>query len=319
MSGKEKKTSIFKVLGIIFLIILIITSAWVIAVKLVFKNKNVTPSIDKTSLYVLRTAEMEAGKDTDIKQDTLLFVNNTVPTQEDIGKVLVIDNVSTRGTTAMRLKAIIAENDAVMYQVGFDTSDKTYVVNSSQIVGIATKMDHFLGWAIVQSGTVHGMLLLVLTPLLMMIVFFALHSWWKQKNNAKKYMGHREKVRELERQVEAIEAEKTEVVERLIKEKEELLEANAAAEDAKENAELTPVEEIVEIKEEIKQSASNTAIEELLRLCEEENQKLMAKFDRSGDMPKDSSSEQSGSSQPEEPKDDDIAEAVKKAVSEDKE
>ncbi len=311
MPGKEKKTSPFKVLGILCLIILILTSAWVITVKLVFKNQNVTPSIDKTSLYVMRTAEMEAGNDTDIKKDTLLFVNNTTPTQEDIGKVLVIDNVSTRGTTAMRLKGIITE-PTVMYQVGYDTSkDKTYVVNSSQIVGIATKMDHFLGWAIVQSGTVHGMLLLVLTPLLLMIVFFALHSWWKQKNNAKKYMGHREKVKELERQVEAIEAEKTEVVERLIKEKEELIEANAVAEGTKENAELTPVEEIVEIKEEIKQSASNTAIEELLRLCEEENQKLMAKFDKSG--------EKADEPQASEAKDDQVAEAVKKAVSEDAE
>lgn len=311
MPGKEKKTSPFKVLGILCLIILILTSAWVITVKLVFKNQNVTPSIDKTSLYVMRTAEMEAGNDTDIKKDTLLFVNNTTPTQEDIGKVLVIDNVSTRGTTAMRLKGIITE-PTVMYQVGYDTSkDKTYVVNSSQIVGIATKMDHFLGWAIVQSGTVHGMLLLVLTPLLLMIVFFALHSWWKQKNNAKKYMGHREKVKELERQVEAIEAEKTEVVERLIKEKEELIEANAVAEGTKENAELTPVEEIVEIKEEIKQSASNTAIEELLRLCEEENQKLMAKFDKSG--------EKADEPQASEAKDDQVAEAVKKAVSEDTE
>lgn len=285
MAKKERKTSPFKVIGIFCLIVLIFTSAWVIAVKLVFKNQNVTPSISGKSLYVVRTTDMEANKNTDIKQDTLLFVNNKVPTQDDIGSVIVIDNVATYGTTAMRLRNILTENDAVMYEVGFDASEKSFVVNSSQIVGVAYKMDHFIGWAIVQSGTIQGMILLVLTPLLLMIVFFALHSWWKQKNNAKKYLGHRDKVRELEKQVEAIEAEKTEVVERLTKEKEKLLE-EVVKEDAKENSEpLTPVEEIAEIKEELKQSASNTAIEELLRLCEEENEKLKAKFEVSDDKP----------------------------------
>ena len=316
MSSREKKTSPFKVLGIICLIILIFTSAWVIAVKVVFKNQNVTPSIGNISLYVVRTSEMEAGKDTDIKQDTLLFVNKVVPTRDDIGKVIVVNNVSTRGTVAVRLRDIITENNAAVYEVGFDKIKKSYYVNSDQIDGIATKMDHFLGWVIVQSGTVHGMLLIVLTPLLLMIVFFALHSWWKQKNNAKKYMGHKEKVRELERQVEAIEAEKTEVVERLIKEKEELLEANANTEDYKDAAELTPVEEIVEIKEEIKQSASNTAIEELLRLCEEENQKLMAKFNRSGESGDEAFDTEKNNT--DKTGDEDVAEAVKKAVSEDK-
>ena len=305
MSSREKKTSPFKVLGIICLIILILTSAWVIAVKVVFKNQNVTPSIGNISLYVVRTSEMEAGKDTDIKQDTLLFVNKVVPTRDDIGKVIVV-----------RLRDIITENNAAVYEVGFDKIKKSYYVNSDQIDGIATKMDHFLGWVIVQSGTVHGMLLIVLTPLLLMIVFFALHSWWKQKNNAKKYMGHKEKVRELERQVEAIEAEKTEVVERLIKEKEELLEATANAEDTKDAAELTPVEEIVEIKEEIKQSASNTAIEELLRLCEEENQKLMAKFNRSGESGDEAFD--TAKNNADKAGDEDVAEAVKKVVSEDK-
>lgn len=275
MSKREHKTSPFKVFGILCLIILILTSAWVIAVRLVFKNQNVTPSIDNKSLYVVRTADMEPL----IKQDTLLIIQNKTPVLDDKGKTIVVDNVATYGTTAMVLKDVITDNNTAMYEVGFVSSDKVFLVNSDQIVGVATKMDHFLGWIIVQSGTVHGMLLLVLTPLLLMIVFLASHSWWKQKNNAKKYMGHREKVRELEKQVEAIEAEKFEVAQQL-KEKEELLEAEATKENAAENPEpLTPVEKIVEIKEEIKQSASNTAIEELLKLCEEENQKLKAKFD----------------------------------------
>ncbi len=313
MAKKERKTSPFKVFGILCLIVLILTSAWVIAVKLVFKNQNVTPSISGTSLYVVRTTDMEANKDTDIKQDTLLFVTNKVPTQEDVGSVIVIDNVATYGTTAMRLRNILTENDAVMYEVGFDTSEKSFVVNSSQIVGVADKMDHFSGWAIVQSGTIQGMILLVLTPLLLMIVFFALHSWWKQKNNAKKYLGHRDKVRELEKQVEAIEAEKTEVVERLTKEKEKLLE-EVVREDVKENPEpLTPVEEIVEIKEEIKQSASNTAIEELLRLCEEENKKLKAKFEVSDDEFSE------GIDLNDESADEEIAEAVNNVIAADSE
>ncbi len=308
MAGKERKTSPFKVFGILCLIVLIFTSAWVIAVKLVFKNQNVTPSVSDTSLYVVRTTDMEAGEDTDVPQDTLLFVTNKVPTQDDVGRVIVIDNVATYGTTAMRLKNILTENDAVMYEVGFDTSEKSFVVNSSQIVGVADKMDHFIGWAIVQSGTIQGMILLVLTPLLLMIVFLALHSWWKQKNNAKKYLGHRDKVLELEKQVEAIEAEKIEAVERLTKEKEKLLE-EVIKEDIKENPEpLTPVEEIVGIKEEIKQSASNTAIEELLRLCEEENKKLKAKFEVSDDGFKENINVDDESA------DEEIAEAVKNVV-----
>ncbi len=308
MARKEKKTSPFKVFGILCLIILIFASLWVIAVRLVFKNQNVTPSISDTSLYVVRTTDMEP----DIEQNTLLFITNKVPTQDDLGSVIVVDNVKTYGTVAVRLRNIITENDAVMYEVGFDSSESTTVVNSSQIVGVAETMDHFVGWAIVQSGTTQGMLLLILTPLLLVIIFFALNSWWKQRRNAKQYLGHKEKVRELEKQVEAIEAEKTEVVERLTKEKEKLLK-EVEKEETKGNPEpLTPVEEIVEIKEELKQSASNTAIEELLRLCEEENEKLKAQFmvsDDDVDMP---APELTAPEEPVEPvTDDDVAEAVK--------
>lgn len=284
MAKKERKSSPFKVLGVLCLIILIFTSAWVVAVRLVFKNQNVTPSLGDESFYVVRTADMETGGEYDVKQDTLLFISNGTPTLEDLGRVVVVDNVATYGTVAMRLQNIITDNNVVMYEVGFDSSDKTFMVNSDQIVGVASQMDHVLGWIIVQSGTVHGMLLLVLTPLLLTIVFMAFHSWWKQKRAAKRFMGHREKVRELEKQVEAIEAEKSEVAKEL-KKKEELLEEAEATKETAENPEpLTPVEQIVEIKEEIKQSASNTAIEELLKLCEEENEKLKAKFDVSDDL-----------------------------------
>ncbi|MCC8192716.1 MAG: hypothetical protein LIO41_06745 [Ruminococcus sp.] len=308
MARKEKKTSPFKVFGILCLIILIFASLWVIAVRLVFKNQNVTPSISDTSLYVVRTTDMEP----DIEQNTLLFITNKVPTQDDLGSVIVVDDVKTYGTVAVRLRNIITENDAVMYEVGFDSSESTTVVNSSQIVGVAETMDHFVGWAIVQSGTTQGMLLLILTPLLLVIIFFALNSWWKQRRNAKQYLGHKEKVRELEKQVEAIEAEKTEVVERLTKEKEKLLK-EVEKEETKENPEpLTPVEEIVEIKEELKQSASNTAIEELLRLCEEENEKIKAQFMVSDDDVDTPSPELTAPEEPVEPvTDDDVAEAVK--------
>ncbi len=308
MARKEKKTSPFKVFGILCLIILIFASLWVIAVRLVFKNQNVTPSISDTSLYVVRTTDMEP----DIEQNTLLFITNKVPTQDDLGSVIVVDNVKSYGTVAVRLRNIITENDAVMYEVGFDSSESTTVVNSSQIVGVAETMDHFVGWAIVQSGTTQGMLLLILTPLLLVIIFFALNSWWKQRRNAKQYLGHKEKVRELEKQVEAIEAEKTEVVERLTKEKEKLLK-EVEKEETKENPEpLTPVEEIVEIKEELKQSASNTAIEELLRLCEEENEKLKAQFMVSDDDVDTPAPELTAPEEPVEPvTDDDVAEAVK--------
>ncbi|MCD7726827.1 MAG: hypothetical protein LUH08_02915 [Ruminococcus sp.] len=308
MARKEKKTSPFKVFGILCLIILIFASLWVIAVRLVFKNQNVTPSISDTSLYVVRTTDMEP----DIEQNTLLFITNKVPTQDDLGSVIVVDDVKTYGTVAVRLRNIITENDAVMYEVGFDSSESTTVVNSSQIVGVAETMDHFVGWAIVQSGTTQGMLLLILTPLLLVIIFFALNSWWKQRRNAKQYLGHKEKVRELEKQVEAIEAEKTEVVERLTKEKEKLLK-EVEKEETKENPEpLTPVEEIVEIKEELKQSASNTAIEELLRLCEEENEKLKAQFMVSDDDVDTPAPEVTAPEEPVEPvTDDDVAEAVK--------
>lgn len=318
MSKREHKTSPFKVFGILCLIILILTSAWVIAVRLVFKNQNVTPSIDNKSLYVVRTADMEPL----IKQDTLLIIQNKTPVLDDKGKTIVVDNVATYGTTAMVLKDVITDNNTAMYEVGFVSSDKIFLVNSDQIVGVAAKMDHFLGLAIVQSGTVHGMLLLVLTPLLLMIVFLALHSWWKQKNNAKKYMGHREKVRELEKQVEAIEAEKFEVAQQL-KEKEELLEAEATKENTAENPEpLTPVEEIVEIKEEIKQSASNTAIEELLKLCEEENQKLKAKFDmppEDQEILEEEIGEEPSEDSAEDAADESLGEAVKKIAEQDPE
>ena len=183
MSAQEVKTSPCKILGIIFLIILILSTAFVVLVHFAFKNENVTPSIGGYSLYLIHDDYMSP----DIKKNSLVFATNGKPTQEDIGKVVIADDVSgkngtTYGTTAMYFVNLVNEDNKLYYELKFKNSEDTTLVKGNKIVGIANYQFELMGKIIVLANSSLGYIIFIGLPALLMIIFFALgkHSKTKQ-------------------------------------------------------------------------------------------------------------------------------------------
>ena len=279
MGSKEIKTSLFKVFGIIFLIILILASAFVVMVHIAFKNENVTPSIGGYSLYLIHDDYMSPN----IEKNTLIFATNGVPTNEDIGKVVIADNVKDYGTTAMRLVNLAVENDKLYYELKFDRSTDTVMTKGSKIVGIANYQFELFGKIIVLANSGTGYFIFIGMPALVMIICFILNNRSKKKQIAK-----REKNREeYNKSKHDSENDAQKSFDDFVNENEKL------NNDTSNNKGMThfsdsrgseilnePLieegvnkDDLVEMKEDLTKPTNN-AIEELMKILEEENAKL---------------------------------------------
>lgn len=279
MGSKEIKTSLFKVFGIIFLIILILASAFVVMVHIAFKNENVTPSIGGYSLYLIHDDYMSPN----IEKNTLIFATNGVPTNEDIGKVVIADNVKDYGTTAMRLVNLAVENDKLYYELKFDRSTDTVMTKGSKIVGIANYQFELFGKIIVLANSGTGYFIFIGIPALVMIICFILNNRSKKKQIAK-----REKNREeYHKSKHDSENDAQKSFDDFVNENEKL------NNDTSNNKGIThfsdsrgseilnePLieegvnkDDLVEMKEDLTKPTNN-AIEELMKILEEENAKL---------------------------------------------
>lgn len=283
MANQEARTSPCKVFGIIFLIILILSSAFVITVHLAFKNENVTPSVGGYSLYLIHNDYMSPN----IEKNSLIFATNGKPTQEDIGKVIIADDVSGKngtsyGTTAMRFVNLVNEDNKLYYELKFDNSVDTVMVKGNKIVGIANYKFEWIGKIIVLANSTLGYIIFICIPALLMIIFFALgrHSKTKQLEDI-------EKTREQNHQIfEDTHTDAQESFDEFVNEKERL--QNIHQENSTDeiintkNSEILnePLieeginkDDLVEMKEDLTKP-TNSAIEELMKILEEENAKL---------------------------------------------
>lgn len=278
MGNKEIKTSPFKVFGIIFLIILIMSSAFVVMVHIAFKNENVTPSVGGYSVYLIHDDYMSPK----IQKNTLIFATNGVPTNDDIGKVIIADKVKGYGTTAMRLVGLTVENDKLYYELKFDRSTDTVMTKGNKIVGIATYQFELLGKIIVLANSGAGYFIFIGIPALIMIICFAMC-----KRSKKKQIAKREKNRE------AYQKSLAETDEEPKKSFDDFVHEGDTLNNDTSNKELKhfsdsrgseilnePLieegvnkDDLVEMKEDLTKPTNN-AIEELMKILEEENAKL---------------------------------------------
>ncbi len=284
MGNQEVKTSPCKVLGIIFLIILILSAAFVAVVHIAFKNENVTPSIGGYSLYLIHDDYMVPN----IKKNALILATNGKPSQEDVGKVIIADDVSgkngtTYGTTAMRFVNLVSENKNLYYELKFDNSVDTVMVKGNKIVGIANYQFELLGKIITLANSTLGYVVFIGIPALLMIIFLALgkHSKTKQLEAIEK---RRERYNE---KVEDKHDDSQASFDEFVNEKEilhkDVHQENSTAQlsDSKSSEILNEplIEEgvnkddLVEMKEDLTKP-TNSAIEELMKILEEENAKL---------------------------------------------
>lgn len=285
MSTQEVKTSPCKILGIIFLIILILSTAFVVLVHFAFKNENVTPSIGGYSLYLIHDDYMSP----DIKKNSLVFATNGKPTQEDIGKVVIADDVSgkngtTYGTTAMYFVNLVNEDNKLYYELKFKNSEDTTLVKGNKIVGIANYQFELMGKIIVLANSSLGYIIFIGLPALLMIIFFALgkHSKTKQIADIEKM---REKYHE---SIEQINDGAQASFDEFVNEKETLQNIHQESSTSQtiniseKDSEILnePLieegvnkDDLVEMKEDLTKPTNN-AIEELMKILEEENAKL---------------------------------------------
>lgn len=290
MSNKEIRTSPCKVLGIIFLIILILSTVFVALVHIVFKNENVTPSIGGYSLYIMREDYMEPT----IKKNALVLATNGKPSPDDInkGRVIIANDVSgnngiTYGTTAM-LFVGFENQDQLYYQVKFESSPDIISVKGDKIEGIAEYKFEYIGPIIVLAGTILGYFIFIGIPALLMIIFLALGKHSKTKQLA---AIEQKRLEELAKPVENTNDKPQPSFDEFIREKEgphnihqEEKEDQVTTEllsDVKDSEILNEplIEEginkddLVEMKEDLVKP-KNSAIEELMKILEEENSKL---------------------------------------------
>lgn len=279
MGSKEIKTSLFKVFGIIFLIILILASAFVVMVHIAFKNENVTPSIGGYSLYLIHDDYMAPN----IEKNTLIFATNGVPTNDDIGKVVIADNVKDYGTTAMRLVNLAVENDKLYYELKFDRSTDTVMTKGSKIVGIANYQFELFGKVIVLANSGTGCFIFIGVPALAVIIFFVLN-----KRNKRKQIAKREKNREeYHKSKNDSDNDAQKSFDDFVNENEKLnndmlnnkgithFSDSRGSEILNEPLieEGVNKDDLVEMKEDLTKPTNN-AIEELMKILEEENAKL---------------------------------------------
>lgn len=273
---KEKKRGPYKVLGIISIILLIISSLFITSVQIVFKNENVTPSLFGYSLYLMEDDYMDG-----IPKNSMIFATNGTPTKEDISKAVVVDDVAGYGTTVMRLVNITVENDQVFYELKFDKSTDTVMAREKKIVGIADYSDVFSGRLIVLAKTGFGITLFLGIPALLAIIFFALNS--RRKTRLRKLVEKR-RIKYHEELKNSKELQYVDDLNNPVTLDEFVSEGqpNVTLDENEKESKLlneplieegVKKDELVEIKEDLTQPTNN-AIEELMKILEEENAKL---------------------------------------------
>lgn len=283
MDNEETRTSPCKVLGIIFLIILILSTAFVVLVHIAFKNENVTPSVGGYSLYLIHDDYMSPK----IKKNSLIFATNGKPSQKDKGKVVIADDVSgkngtTYGTTAMRFVDLVNEDNELYYELKFDNSEDSTMVKGNKIVGIANYQFELIGKIIVLSNSTLGYVIFIGIPAILMIIFLALGKHSKTKQLAaveRRHERHQE-------DTENAEEDSQSSFDDFVNEREKLHNIHQESvpdqsSDVKDSEILNEplIEEgvnkddLVEMKQDLTKP-TNSAIEELMKILEEENAKL---------------------------------------------
>ena len=275
MDNEETRTSPCKVLGIIFLIILILSTAFVVLVHIAFKNENVTPSVGGYSLYLIHDDYMSPK----IKKNSLIFATNGKPSQEDIGKVVIADDVSgkngtTYGTTAMRFVDLVNEDNELYYELKFDNSEDSTMVKGNKIVGIANYQFELIGKIIVLSNSTLGYVIFIGIPAILMIIFLALGKHSKTKQLAaveRRHERHQEDTENTEEDSQSSFDDFVNEREKLHNIHQESVDSEILNEPLIEEG--VNKDDLVEMKQDLTKPTNN-AIEELMKILEEENAKL---------------------------------------------
>ena len=170
------KLNIGKSIWIIFIVLIMLIIAGLIVTSLVFKNKDVTPSIFGYSVFIVD----EDGMGSKVPEGALVVAKNYShaadgrkirSVAENIGDAILCEGVGDYGTTILRLCDIVPNTETVIYQGFYDNDPKTiYNVPASKLVGQALTYHTTLGAIIRFVTSYKGMAVMVVVPLLILFV-----------------------------------------------------------------------------------------------------------------------------------------------------
>lgn len=165
--GVTTKRSPAKTIWVVFIVLILVIIAGLVVTSLVFKNKDVTPSVFGYSCFIMDEDMMGSS----VPNGSLVIAKNYSPSAENIGDAVLCEDVGGHGTTVLRLSGIVPDTERVIYQGIYDTEKtKVYNVDSEKLIGKAVSYHKGLGSVISFMTSNRGMAILVIVPLLIMLV-----------------------------------------------------------------------------------------------------------------------------------------------------
>ncbi len=165
--NKAKRTPM-QVVGIVVIFILAILILLTFGIFLVFRDSNNPPKLFGYNVYVVGNDLMEPR----IPEGSAVFIQEGTlpdPTKQSVilcridEKLYVIGCVGTQTTESGELSYIVRYDNA--------TDDRTWGIPQTDIVGVATNYDTFLGGVIRFASSKLGMMLIVIVPCALVIVY----------------------------------------------------------------------------------------------------------------------------------------------------
>ncbi|MBR1749343.1 MAG: hypothetical protein IJ740_00480 [Ruminococcus sp.] len=168
-SATKQKSHAARNVLIFFIVFTVLVAAFVIGLSIVFKNKDVTPSIGGYSLYIMDTDKMGDS----VPRGSLVLAANETPSAEKLGRAVLCEKVPGVGTSVFYLADVSAKEgqDGVYYTI-FQEKNKaiTYEVKSENVVGEATTYYTMAGKVITFMISRFGMVICIGSPIALLII-----------------------------------------------------------------------------------------------------------------------------------------------------
>lgn len=170
MGVTKQKSSAAKNVAIFFVVFIILEMLILFGVSRVFKNKDVTPSFAGYSMYIMNSDEMGDS----VPKKALVIAANGAPSDDAKGKAVLAENVPGIGTSVFRLAKVSSKGDSidgVVYTLYHESDrNKTYDVESSNVVGIASNYYLTAGKVISFVSSPFGLAACAAVPLFLLVL-----------------------------------------------------------------------------------------------------------------------------------------------------
>lgn len=170
MAKTKQKSTAAKNVAIFFVVFIILEAVILFGVSRVFKNKDVTPSFAGYSMYIMDSDKMGDA----VPKGALVIAANGSPSSNNIKKAVLAENVPGIGTSVFWLTDVSSKGDGVdgvVYTLCQESNiNKTYDVESKNVVGVASSYYLTAGKVLGFITTKFGMAVCVIVPLFLLVL-----------------------------------------------------------------------------------------------------------------------------------------------------